>query len=161
MPAVIDMAGTAGDNPCVKTLLPSLLLLAGCGPDEPSFPTSTGGVNANWNDDEDAPDPYDTGPDDDDNGNNGGNNGGGDNGGSNGGDGSGSGGDLYLQHCVECHGQDGEGSGNAPTLAGEIDTLTDSELEDIVQNGTGDMPSPGLTASEAETLVDWLRNAWQ
>ena len=135
-----------------------MIFLAGCGPGESSFPSSTGSINTDWNENEDAPNPSDSGSDDDDDDddddNGGGNNGGGNNGG------GGSGGDLYVQNCVSCHGQDGEGSGSAPALAGEIDTLTDSELTDIIMDGTGSMPASGLTEDEAQTLIDWLRNAW-
>ena len=133
----------------MRSFLPVLSLLLACGPGEPVFPNPTGSTNTDWSDGEDAPSPYDTAYDD-------GDNGGGDNGG-----GNNSGGDLYVQKCVNCHGQDGEGSGSAPALAGEIDTLTDGELTDILLSGTGNMPDPGLSESDAEILLSWLRNAWK
>ena len=142
----------------------TLALLSACEP-ESTFPQGSHTNNVFDNVD------LDTGDEDDNNGgDNGGNNGGdngGNNGGNNGGDNGGnsggdlSGGDLYVQNCKSCHGKDGEGSSSAPQLAGEINTLTDSELTDIIMNGTGTMPAPGLSESEAQTLVDWLRNAWQ
>ena len=135
----------------MRSLLPVFCLLLACGPGESVFPAPSGNINTDWNDGEGDPSPYDTADDDDDNGG-GGDNGGGDNN---------SGGDLYVQKCVNCHGQDGEGSDSAPALAGEIDTLTDSELTDVLLSGTGDMPAPGLSEADAATLLTWLRNAWK
>ena len=141
----------------MKTWLTVIALLVGCGPGESQFPSSTGSINTDWNEDADAPDlSEDSGDDDDDD--DGGNSGGGNSGGGN--SGGGTGGDLYVQNCVSCHGQDGEGSGSAPALAGEIDTLTDGELLDIIMDGTGSMPASGLSEDEAQTLLEWLRNAW-
>ncbi|MFT5683541.1 MAG: cytochrome c551 [Myxococcota bacterium] len=143
-----------GDNHRVRCPLPVLLFLFGCAP-ESTFPSTTGSINTDWSDGDDEPNPGDSGDDeDDDDGGDGGNSGGD-------GGGSSSGGDLYVQSCVNCHGQDGEGTDSGPVLSGEVSTLTDSELTDILLNGTGDMPDPGLSESEVDTLVDWLRNAWQ
>jgi mono/diheme cytochrome c family protein len=55
-----------------------------------------------------------------------------------------------------CHGADGMGVGDFPDVWTELHH-TNEELLCVLLEGIGTMPSVPITASEAWTLLDWLR----
>ncbi|MFM2161775.1 MAG: Cytochrome oxidase, cbb3-type, subunit, partial [Pseudomonadota bacterium] len=65
---------------------------------------------------------------------------------------------VYEMSCGSgyCHGSDGI-SGPAPDHPETIPGLTDAELADIVQNGTGSMAPVGLSDTDLQDLVAYLR----
>ena len=96
----------------------------------------------------------------------------GDDGGSGGDDGGGTGDDggggsvgdaangatIYAATCGGgyCHGPDGAGGG-APSHPEVVPGLSDDELRDIMNNGSGYMGPQGLSAQEVEDVLAYLR----
>ncbi len=68
------------------------------------------------------------------------------------------GGEVYAQSCGSgyCHGSDGV-SGSAPDHPDTIPGLTDAELTDIIQNGTGYMAPVGLSETDLTDVIAYLR----
>ena len=108
---------------------------------------------------------HDTGTGDD--GGSGGDDGGGtgDDGGGTGDDGGGgsvgdaaNGATIYAATCGGgyCHGPDGAGGG-APSHPEVVPGLSDDELRDIMNNGSGYMGPQGLSAQEVEDVLAYLR----
>jgi mono/diheme cytochrome c family protein len=68
---------------------------------------------------------------------------------------------LFRQHCAECHGGDGRGSGNAADLcAPDVQKATPGELEWLLRNGNlpRGMPSwSGLPAQRRWQIVAYLK----
>jgi mono/diheme cytochrome c family protein len=44
------------------------------------------------------------------------------------------GGRLYAKRCSRCHGENGEGTGNAPPLRGKLVEVTDGEVDSILSS---------------------------
>jgi mono/diheme cytochrome c family protein len=69
---------------------------------------------------------------------------------------------IYEQECVACHGQNGEGSANAPNWTGQdrLAVLSNVELADIVANGQGSMPAYADQLSEGRrwAVIDYVRS---
>lgn len=64
--------------------------------------------------------------------------------------------DLYQESCIGCHGQNLEGS-SGPGLQEVGAKYTESEIEDIINNGRGsNMPGGLVNEKEAEALAQWL-----
>ena len=63
---------------------------------------------------------------------------------------------VYQQSCVQCHGGDLKGRGNAPALANVGGHLSESEIHDIIQNGQGGMPPGLIKGEELEAVSKWL-----
>jgi len=68
------------------------------------------------------------------------------------------GGQVYSNNCAGCHGSDG--SALTPDLTSEISLLSNSELADVIQNGTGAMPAPNLDACEEDAVFLYLRDTF-
>ncbi len=71
---------------------------------------------------------------------------------------------LYSQHCETCHGPTGDRIPVAPLDAqGFLDSRTDSQLRDVILNGTGTMRGfgggnrPQLSDEQATALTSFLR----
>ena len=67
---------------------------------------------------------------------------------------------LYTANCTSCHGADGDG--NSAVLSEVVPTLSDSELEDVIVNGTDSGMTSGLVTDSGEitAIVDYLRETW-
>jgi cytochrome c550 len=64
--------------------------------------------------------------------------------------------DIYKSAgCIGCHGDSYQG-GVGPALTGVGDKLSKEEIEDILVNGKGSMPSGLVTAENAGAMADWL-----
>ena len=71
------------------------------------------------------------------------------------------GGDLYAEHCAECHGSDGRGEmpGTPDLTRGTTLQQSNAELFDLLENGRGIMPSYYGLLSDEEMLdvIAYLR----
>jgi mono/diheme cytochrome c family protein len=63
---------------------------------------------------------------------------------------------LFSANCASCHGESAEGTRTAPGLEREMG-LSDSQLIRIMQDGKEEMPAIEVTDTEAQAIVDWLR----
>ena len=65
---------------------------------------------------------------------------------------------IYAATCGGgyCHGPDGAGGG-APSHIEVVPGLSDDELRDIMNNGSGYMSPQGLSAQEVEDVLAYLR----
>ena len=63
---------------------------------------------------------------------------------------------VFANSCAACHGADGD-SGYAPALSDEVPGKSDSDLEDIIQNGDGSMPAQNLSAADLAAVMSYLR----
>ena len=70
---------------------------------------------------------------------------------------------LYAQHCAECHGVDGAGSGRGPALSNAaLSQATPGELYWVLSNGVvrRGMPSwAKLPAAQRWQIVVYLKNS--
>lgn len=66
-----------------------------------------------------------------------------------------SGEDLFKSNCATCHGDDLSGD-SAPALTDVGSKLSEEEIEDIIINGTGDMPAGQASNEEAPIIAEWL-----
>jgi len=55
-----------------------------------------------------------------------------------------------------CHGTDGA-SGGAPDLTVAVPSHSDTDLRDIITNGTGYMPAQGYTGTDLDDVMAYLR----
>lgn len=63
--------------------------------------------------------------------------------------------EIYANSCVSCHGDDLTGV-SGPDLTAVGGSMSEDEIEDVINNGIGSMP-PGLaTPEEATILAEWL-----
>ena len=68
---------------------------------------------------------------------------------------------VYSDTCATCHGPNGtEGLPTYPSLVVEIPDQTDAQLENVIQNGYGDMPAQGLTDMELADVIAYLRETF-
>jgi mono/diheme cytochrome c family protein len=68
---------------------------------------------------------------------------------------------IYDQSCASCHGYSGEGSAAGSTLAGNIDTLSDSRIWSVIVYGTDGMPAyPDLSDQEIGDVIAYMRAAF-
>ncbi|MBN1373584.1 MAG: c-type cytochrome [Anaerolineaceae bacterium] len=69
---------------------------------------------------------------------------------------------VYAAKCVECHGMDGRGDGQAPDLTDQqrMSQLSAQELEAVLAAGQGSMPGFAETLSESErwAAVSYVRS---
>jgi mono/diheme cytochrome c family protein len=69
---------------------------------------------------------------------------------------------LYATHCAECHGEDGGGTPDGPSL--EIRLLggaTPAEVAEVITEGYDDMPAvEEITAAEAVVVATWVVDAF-
>ena len=64
---------------------------------------------------------------------------------------------VYALNCSACHGADGA-SGSAPDLTVAVPSLSDSDLMEVLENGTGGMAAPSLSGAEEDGLFLYLRD---
>jgi mono/diheme cytochrome c family protein len=57
---------------------------------------------------------------------------------------------VHDSICMACH------SGN-PAMENQSPNLTDSELEGVIQNGSGSMPGQGLSDTDLRDVIAYLR----
>lgn len=62
---------------------------------------------------------------------------------------------LFAQKCSSCHGGNLEG-GVGPTLETIGSKLSKEDIENILANGQGSMPSGLLKGDEASQVAEWL-----
>jgi mono/diheme cytochrome c family protein len=73
---------------------------------------------------------------------------------------------LYIQNCAPCHAQDGSGNASieAPAINqdGEVWQWSQSELEEHVLEGGGNMPalSGQLDADQVEIILSFIQDWW-
>lgn len=71
-------------------------------------------------------------------------------------DAAGNGEDLYQQSCIGCHGQNLEGA-SGPDLQEVGAKYSESEIEEIINNGLGNgMPGGLVNEEEAAAIAEWL-----
>jgi len=67
---------------------------------------------------------------------------------------------LYARLCADCHGEEGEGMGDFPRLAGTHAAENPEYLATFIRQGAGDMPAyPDLTADELASLVQFVQES--
>jgi mono/diheme cytochrome c family protein len=64
---------------------------------------------------------------------------------------------LFSSSCAGCHGVNGEGVGSSPSLVERVPELTDSDLATVIDEGTGSMPSVGLSSDEVDAVFLYVR----
>lgn len=62
---------------------------------------------------------------------------------------------LYESDCASCHGSDGDGSSEGPSVLRSFALEDRSYLQDVILNGYGDMEAVPLTWAEAGYVVDY------
>lgn len=86
--------------------------------------------------------------------------------GSGGGGGDAANGELvYTSSCGGCHGASGGGEEEtgvtgAADLATHMEHHSDAHLLDVIANGSGDMPAIGLSDSDADDCIAYMRAEW-
>jgi mono/diheme cytochrome c family protein len=64
---------------------------------------------------------------------------------------------LFALNCSACHGSDGTGV-SGPDLTVSVPSLSDSNLMDVLENGTGSMAAPSLSPAEEDGVFLFLRD---
>jgi cytochrome c551 len=64
---------------------------------------------------------------------------------------------IINNKCIQCHGGNLQGQGNAPGIATIGGTMTEADIHDVVVNGKGTMP-PVLKGDEADAVAKYLAN---
>lgn len=62
---------------------------------------------------------------------------------------------AFMQSCIQCHGADLRGVGNAPGIL-NLAHLTEDEILHIVVNGIGGMPGGMYPEGREQDVVDYL-----
>lgn len=64
---------------------------------------------------------------------------------------------IAMKSCVNCHGGELQGMGKTPALNNVGSHLSEAELLDIINNGTGNGMPPGLIkGDDAKAVAAWL-----
>ncbi|MFD1206723.1 MULTISPECIES: cytochrome c551 [Sporosarcina] len=64
---------------------------------------------------------------------------------------------VFQANCATCHGGNLEGRGSAPALANVGSELSESEIHDIIENGTPNgMPGGLISGDELDAVAKWL-----
>src|SRR5687767_13023052 len=58
---------------------------------------------------------------------------------------------LFAEHCVVCHGAEGQGSGVGPALAGNEVSI--EEARSTIENGSGVMPAELVAGQDLEDVL--------
>ncbi|MGB0639336.1 MAG: c-type cytochrome [Myxococcota bacterium] len=64
--------------------------------------------------------------------------------------------EVYSTSCAGCHSADGTGA-TGPSLVEKVPQLSDEDLLDVIENGTGSMPDMGLSTPEADAVFLYVR----
>ncbi|MCZ7662535.1 MAG: cytochrome c [Thermoleophilia bacterium] len=65
--------------------------------------------------------------------------------------------ELFSGRCASCHGDQGQGRGSFPALAGNPAVADRTQVENVIRNGRGYMPAfPDLAGEEIAALTDYL-----
>ena len=64
---------------------------------------------------------------------------------------------LFAAKCAACHGADGTGATSGPDITGLVSTLSQSQMEDVILDGIGDMPPILVTEKEAAAIATWAQ----
>ncbi len=65
----------------------------------------------------------------------------------------------FVETCTLCHGDDARGTDRAPTLVGSpsLQSISDSDISNIIRNGKGKMPAFPLAPTDLQALTRYLR----
>ncbi|MGG0669455.1 cytochrome c551 [Sporosarcina koreensis] len=64
---------------------------------------------------------------------------------------------VFQNSCASCHGGNLEGRGSAPALANIGSELSESEIHDIIENGTSNgMPGGLIQGEDLDAVAKWL-----
>jgi mono/diheme cytochrome c family protein len=66
---------------------------------------------------------------------------------------------VFTNACAVCHGAKGEG-GSGPGMADVVPGLTDGDIVDTVQNGSGDMAAVSIDDTDLSDVLAYLRDTW-
>jgi mono/diheme cytochrome c family protein len=66
---------------------------------------------------------------------------------------------VFADTCAVCHGADGTG-GIGPSLLDEVPDASDAELQDVIQNGDGEMPAQSLDDQQTADVIAYMRDLW-
>jgi quinoprotein glucose dehydrogenase len=65
---------------------------------------------------------------------------------------------VYQAQCQACHGADGRGVGQVPSLAGAASRLSEADLRSVITNGRNQMPPfHQLSTTEVDSIVTLLK----
>ena len=67
------------------------------------------------------------------------------------------GGALFASRCAVCHGDDGRGGSQGVNIADHVPYHSDEELVELLAEGGGRMPAPGLSDQEIADVLAYLR----
>jgi len=65
---------------------------------------------------------------------------------------------LYAANCATCHGDNGKGLGQYPTIIGKADLLGGDYARTVIREGRNDMPSFAgkLSQQQIDEIVDYV-----
>lgn len=63
---------------------------------------------------------------------------------------------VYTERCEMCHGPDLKGTSDIPSLYGITNRLTTEDIANILKNGRGRMPAPGVSDAEVSDVITFL-----
>lgn len=65
---------------------------------------------------------------------------------------------LYLGNCATCHGTNGKGLGQYPTIIGKADLLNGDYARTVIAEGRNNMPSfaAKLSQQQIDEIVDYV-----
>jgi cytochrome c550 len=66
--------------------------------------------------------------------------------------------EIYQQACISCHGENYEGNGVAPALAGVGGRLDADTIKERIQNGGNGMPANLVPQAKLDDMVEWVSN---
>lgn len=62
---------------------------------------------------------------------------------------------IFKENCATCHGEDLSG-GTGPDLTDVGQRLSEDEIEEVIEDGKGAMPSGLISGQEQKTVAEWL-----
>lgn len=64
---------------------------------------------------------------------------------------------LFASRCAVCHGDDGSGGSQGVDIADHVPFHSDEDLVELLAEGEGRMPAPGLSDQEIADVLAYLR----
>lgn len=64
---------------------------------------------------------------------------------------------LFSSRCAVCHGDDGSGGSQGVNIADHVPYHSDEDLVELLAEGEGRMPAPGLSDQEIADVLAYLR----